>query len=228
MVAIATSVSLTLWLTAPFGADFASGGDVIAELQIAPGVISALDAGTALNVIEDDDDVLSIELRSGALFLAVDSSKRKRVTVIAGGVTTKVTGTRFSVARLSGSVSVAVEEGSVSVGVPSQDDANAVIAGSAWIGTERGGAVVPVNVSEIASWRQGVLTVRNQPLRDVADILARRFTGQILFADATLANARVSGSFDLADPIEALRAAVSALDGRVMTVTPWLAIVAPK
>jgi transmembrane sensor len=59
-------------------------------------------------------------------------------------------------------------------------------------------------------------------MADVVDDLRRYFAGSIVLVDADLAARRVTGVYNLADPVGALRAIVGAHGGSVRQVSPWL------
>ncbi|MEL6197037.1 MAG: FecR domain-containing protein [Pseudomonadota bacterium] len=222
----AVVAAVVVWRSLPVDADLSASSAMVAGVVLADGVLADLDAGTALDVVSETD-VLLLHLHAGAVHLSVEPGiAPPAVTVMAADVATTVTGTRFAVTHLPEGVGVAVAEGSVEVDASTNHGAPvAVIEGQIWRGRETGGAVAEIDPAGVASWRRGVLTVRNRPLREVADVLARRYAGRIVFADAVLAEARVSGTFSLTDPLSSLRAAASAHAATVTTVTPWLAIV---
>ena len=67
--------------------------------------------------------------------------------------------------------------------------------------------------------------IESATVGDLVDELRRYRSGMIVITDQALAAQRVTGVFDLADPVRALKTVVEPHAGRVREVTPWLLIV---
>jgi transmembrane sensor len=74
----------------------------------------------------------------------------------------------------------------------------------------------------VAPWLHGQIVARDRPMADVVDELRRYYGGAIVVADGTLHGRRVTGVYNLADPVAALRAIMGAHGGSVRQVSPWL------
>ncbi|MEM9098203.1 MAG: FecR domain-containing protein [Pseudomonadota bacterium] len=209
----------------------------ILGLELRDGVIADLDAGSMID-IDEADGAFVVDLIEGAVHLSVNSETvTSPVIVRADEVEAEVTGTQFAVTLADGSVSVAVSEGQVRVSPGDAPDVDhtrpsgpsmLVDAGTVWRGTQAGGQISTLPVDAVASWRSNWLVVENRPLRELADVFGRRFTGTIIFADGALADQRVSGSYRLDDPMAGLAAAVAGQNAQVTMISPWVAIVRPK
>jgi transmembrane sensor len=79
--------------------------------------------------------------------------------------------------------------------------------------------------AQIASWRDGRLMVDNVTVADVVEEFRRYYPGVILLRDQRLAARRVTGVFDLHDPVAGLRAVLQPYGGHLTTITPWLLLV---
>ncbi len=87
----------------------------------------------------------------------------------------------------------------------------------------------PVDTRSVEdSWRHHQLVVKDQPLPDVLDQLARQFPGHVQFDRAELANLRVSAVLPLDDSTRALNLLAEVLPLQIREFTPWLRIVTRK
>lgn len=87
----------------------------------------------------------------------------------------------------------------------------------------------PVDTRSVEdSWRHHQLVVKDQPLPDVLDQLARQFPGHVQFDRAELADLRVSAVLPLDDSTRALNLLAEVLPLQVREFTPWLRIVTRK
>jgi len=158
--------------------------------------------------------------------VAYDAARPFRVT--AGTSTVTVLGTAFSVGRYDTGTQVAVQRGHVAV--TTTDDATkpgrtelvagqslSLRAGTAFLGT--------IRPDRVASWREGVAIVDDQPIGDVIDHLRPWYKGYIVTRGPGLTSRRVSGIYDLRDPDLALEALTKAHKVTVSHISPWLRIV---
>ncbi len=77
---------------------------------------------------------------------------------------------------------------------------------------------------DVASWRNRLLVAEQEKVGTVAASIARWRSGKVVVPQSGLANAAVSGLFDLSDPDAALAAVVAPHGGKVRHVSPWLTI----
>ncbi|MEM7060730.1 MAG: FecR domain-containing protein [Pseudomonadota bacterium] len=184
--------------------------------RLASGDAVTLDANSAL---ADDTDgaVRQVTLLRGAGFFDVAKDGRP-FTVTAGGLQVEVIGTAFETAHIGDAVSVTVASGQVSV------SAN----GTSWTlnpgerliwSAESGGILDKLETSDVASWRGGQLVVRGMTFAQVASILDRRVPGSVMVLGDDLASSRIVGTFDLDDPLAALRS-LAAIRGATVTAAP--------
>lgn len=213
-------------------ADYASSIGETRSVELADGTHVLLDSGSAIAVNYSTTD-RQISLLSGRAFFDVTKDKARPFRVEADRVDVTVTGTEFDVRLSQEAVSVAVAEGSVRLdredesGRKSQIGKEDLTPGQmVSIDRSTGEATeTSLPVTAVASWRRGRLLIESATIGDLVDELRRYRQGIILVTDSRLASRRVTGVFDLKDPVRALETVVIPHDGHVREITPWLVIV---
>lgn len=144
------------------------------------------------------------------------------------GMTTTVLGTAFGVRLTDDGAAVTVAHGKVGVDYPGAHPPVAANLGAgdwirvSWNGRIEGGKA---RSYEIAAWRQGQLVARDRALASVVDDLRRYHSGVIVIADGAFGERRISGVYNVSDPVSALRAMAGAHGGNVYWVSPWMLVV---
>ena len=185
---------------------------------------------TAIDVAFDHRRRLVRLLKGEALFNVLHQSERP-FSVEANGVEVVDIGTAFDVRRRTGGVDVAVLEGLIEVTSPRSAPAvrERLQAGD-WMRAvadkpaERG----RMPVEEVAAWTRKRLVVKNQPVSEIVDALRPYFDGLIFVRDETVARERLTGVYDLSNPVEAVRAIARAQGARVIEVSPWILILSSR
>lgn len=80
----------------------------------------------------------------------------------------------------------------------------------------------------IAAWRAGRLIARDETVEAVVDRLRRHYRGVIFLTDRDLAGRSVTGIYNLADPVAALRAIGASHDANVRQITPWVVVISGR
>ncbi|MCG8595785.1 MAG: FecR domain-containing protein [Kiloniellales bacterium] len=208
-------------------ADHVTGVGEIRSVTLEDGSRMHLDAESAVAVGFEAAE-RRISLIAGQAFFEVAPAPARPFTVGAEGVSVTVTGTAFSVRTRSDGIAVAVVSGSVKVapGRPG-NEVFALTAGEQVSLAPATGSVLHSRVrpADVAPWRDRQLVADGLPLGEVVEQLGRHHRGAILLRDPALAKRRITGVFDLNDPLGALRAAAGTQDARVIEVTPYLLIV---
>lgn len=163
-----------------------------------------------------------IDLLSGMAYFRIERDVVRPFAVVSGALTATAAASAFELSNDAGFVTVAVERGRVEARAsraPSRD-AEQLNAGS-WITLDRSGDGFTRGsrqASQIASWRSGLLVADNESVAAVIAKISRWHSGSVLIASPALASRRVSGVFDLRDPVQAMRAVIRPFGGRVRTV----------
>lgn len=169
-----------------------------------------------------------IELLGGEAFFDVTPDPERPFRVSSDDVDVTVLGTGFDVRRFEAGTDVAVEHGLVRVGfdeiIPPVNEMleEGQSARVSWQGDVARGQLP---AGQIAAWRQNQLIAQDQPLGTVIDGLRRYYPGRIIITDDALASQPVTGVYNLADPMAALRGIARAQDAVVRQVTPWILLV---
>ena len=167
-----------------------------------------------------------IRLLAGEAFFEAATNPERPFRVAARIVDVTVLGTAFDVRRGDAGARVSVEQGVVRVDHAAAAPPVTLTAGQSvrvsWGGlAERSDAPL----DQIAAWRRNRLIARDEPLGAVVDELRRYYSGRIIVTDEALAARPVTGVYNLADPVAALRGVARAQNAVVRRVTPWLIFV---
>ncbi|MFT4090093.1 MAG: FecR family protein [Asticcacaulis sp.] len=191
----------------------------------------ALEDGSQLHLGPDsavrinyEADGRQVQLLSGSAWFDVARDPSRPFRIKSGDVTTTVLGTHFDVQRFGAEIAVSVQEGHVRVETGAVREE--LVAGQ-WLrigGTDRlrRGQVQP---ELIGGWRTGEMIVRDRALSEAIQELRPWFKGRIVLADAELGRRRVTGIYDLNDPVGAVEGIADAHGGKVHRVTPWLIVI---
>jgi transmembrane sensor len=167
-----------------------------------------------------------IVLLRGEAFVQVAADSQRPFVVKAGGGTTMALGTAFDVNLTDDGTSVTVLEHAVSVATDAAMPPRRVAVNEqvSYDHDGRLGFVTPVDPFVAAAWRQGRLVFEERTIASVVEEIGRYVPGKILIADASVGARRVSGSFDLSDPVGALQGLAEAFDVKVTRIGPYVTI----
>jgi transmembrane sensor len=215
--------SLQLWMAA----DYSTGTAELRTITLEDGSIVSLDAGSAV-ATQYSAARREVTLLSGRAFFEVVPAADRPFVVIAQDVTVTVTGTAFDVGRSGDAVSVAVQSGTVEVATArSKGNAVSLVRGERLTVDRKLDQMAKSEIApgDVAAWRERRLIVDKATLAEVAEELGRHYAGVVVLPGRGLAERRVSGVFDLRQPVEALQAAVRTHGGSTTRITPYLVVV---
>lgn len=232
-----TPASLAIILAASAGAFLALDGamwmraDVIADKGERP--ILRLDDGSTLQLNAQSAVAYHftpgerrIVLLRGEAFVQVAADKDRPFVVEAGAGTTTALGTAFDVNLTDDGASVTVLEHAVSVATdagtpPRRVEINQQVS---YNHEGRLGDIKPVDPLLATAWRDGRLVFDGRTISSVVEEIGRYIPGKVLIADAAVGSRRVSGSFDLSDPVIALEGLADAFNIKVNRIGPYITI----
>ena len=235
-LAVAASICLAILvlpsLQLRMQADYASAVGEMRNVELADGTRVHLDSDSAI-AVDYAPDRRVVSLLAGRAFSSVRYDRRRPFWVKADAVDVMVTGTEFEADMASTDVSLAVVEGEVRVIYHREGrqeagtDSAVLVAGQGLRVQIPGGGMERTRIrpQSVAAWRRGRLLIESATIGDLIDELRRYRSGTIVITDGTLAARRVTGVFDLTDPVRALETVVKPHQGRVREITPWLVVV---
>jgi transmembrane sensor len=198
----------------------------LSRVSLEDGSVVHLDAGSAI-AIRYGATRREVALLAGRAFFDVVATKDRPFVVVADDVTVTVTGTAFDVLSGGDRVTVAVQSGTVEVGLGGGRLAGVLTRGER-LSVSHGARQVArsqVDPQDIAAWRERRLVVDGATLAEVVEELGRHYAGVIVLRDRSLADRRITGVFDLRRPVEALAAVAGSQHGSVTAITPYLLVV---
>jgi transmembrane sensor len=209
-------------------------------IDLADGSVIALNTDSALTVDLTKAE-RQITLERGQAFFKVAKDRSRPFRVFAGTYEVRALGTAFDVHRVGDGAKVTLEEGSVAIfdGINPQallsphnptakptiilkPDQQVVMARKAPI------VVARIDPKSIAPWRYGQLVLDDAPLGDIVEDLNRYGGPQIVLADPSLANIRISGVFHTGRPDLLVEALTAGFPVRVAQQTPDRIVLAPR
>ncbi|NVD40600.1 FecR family protein [Ensifer sp. HO-A22] len=232
-----TPASLAIILAASAGAFLALDGamwmraDVIADKGERP--ILRLDDGSTLQLNAQSAVAYHftpgerrIVLLRGEAFVQVAADKDRPFVVEAGAGTTTALGTAFDVNLTDDGASVTVLEHAVSVATDAATPPRRVEINQQVSYNHEGrlGDIKPVDPLLATAWRDGRLVFDGRTISSVVGEIGRYIPGKVLIADAAVGSRRVSGSFDLSDPVIALEGLADAFNIKVNRIGPYITI----
>lgn len=238
-MAVVASLLLTIVLgLGPLGgfdnprADHVTAVGEVRAITLDDGSTVHLNTDTAL-AVHFSEGRRKIELYRGEAFFTVMPDAARPFEVKAGRRVTRAVGTAFNVHIQKTAVDVSVTEGRVRVLASAGDQGESgglLLNPGEAVRYVSDGNISPYRVQATAhpaSWRQGRLVFVDQPLQRVIAELDRYQTGRILLLDASIANARFSGTLKLSDTESALTAIENSLPVNVIQLTPYLTLLQP-
>lgn len=206
-------------------ADHATATAELRSLRLADGTTVLLGPESAIDVAYDAT-ARRVRLLKGEAYFEVAADTSRPFLVEAREVEARDIGTAFDVRLGASATDIAVREGIVDVSTPRLAAAERLVAGD-WLrvlseGRVERGRTAP---DQVASWTQGQLVVKSRPVAEVVDALRPYFDGVVIVRGATLAAQPLTGVYNLADPVEALRAVARAQGAVLHRLSPWIIII---
>ena len=171
-----------------------------------------------------------VSLVNGEAFFEVTPNPDRPFRVATREVQATVLGTAFNVRKDGEGAAIALQEGRLRVDHRSASPpvSETLQAGDSVRVSWAGDVVRRTGPSsQIGTWRWRQLIAHDQPVEAIVDRLRRYYDGTIIVADRSLTGRSVTGVYNLADPVDALRGIAKAHGATVREITPWLLVVSP-
>ncbi len=236
LAAIAAGIAAALVLTVfpevrwRLTADHVTATAELETVHLPDGSTVRLAPDSALDVAFAGDE-RGVRLLRGAAFFEVMRDPAHPFRVRADSIETTVLGTAFEVRLDEHGATVAVRHGLVQV----EDRAGATahperLKAGDWISVARTGAVTHGSQppAQVAAWLQHRLIVKDRPVSEVVDALRPYYEGVVVLRGDALARQKLTGIYDLGDPVGALKAVAGALDAKTLQLSPWVFVLSDR
>ncbi|MEQ8229467.1 MAG: FecR family protein [Rhodospirillales bacterium] len=212
-------------------ADITTATGEFKSVTLEDGTHVDLDTDTALRV-DFSGPERNVTLLGGRAYFDVARDARCSFAVTAGPARVSVLGTRFDLRMVGDTVAVAVEDGRVAIDLEGRNlTSDAVLQAGDRLQIDLGSRVVRKSHPAAGidtTWRTGRLDVDDWSVADVLAELDRYHQGLIVMHDDAFGRRRVSGSYDLTRPQQAVQSVATAQGGTVRRLSPWILLVSPS
>lgn len=198
--ALAVAMAVAADLPLRWRADAMTATGKVRRIPLPDGSVATLDTASAIAIAADGR---TIRLLRGAAAFQVAPQHGRAFRVDAGAGRSVALGTRFLVARTSAGARVIVTQHRVAVTVADQ---HAVLRAGEAVDYDGDGLGPPrtTAIADAKAWTHRRLRVVDRPLGEVVATIARYHHGYLGIARSTLAQRRISGTFDIGDPVRAV------------------------
>ncbi|MEM9965533.1 MAG: FecR domain-containing protein [Asticcacaulis sp.] len=213
------------WAHREWASDFATGGGVMRTVHLEDGTKVHLGPESALRVNYSPSE-RQVELMAGQALFEVAKAPERPFRVHTRALTTTVLGTAFDVRLQDDDAYVGVQHGQVKVEtVRAKTGAN--LSAGDWLSVSADGQVTQGQRAPelIGVWRQGDLLAREQTIEALVAEIRPWFRGQIILANKALGQQKITGTYNLENPVQALSLIVTPHAGNVRQITPWIIII---
>jgi transmembrane sensor len=204
-------------------ADHRTGIAEVAQIALPDGGHVTLAPETAL-ALDVEDHERSLRLLAGVIWCDIATPARP-VSVQAGKARLQVASAAFELGCSPQGIAVDLARGSLDLTTAGQQTS---LAAPDWLRLSRSGQMRrgrnPAG-GEPAAWRNSRLLADAEPIASVIARIAPWLPGRIMLASQALGRQRISGVFDLTQPLSALRAAVWPHGGRVRQLGPLITVI---
>lgn len=200
------------------------------RIELPDGSIATLGPESAI-ALDYREDRRTVGLLAGMSFFEVASDAGRPFSVLSGSLSATALGTAFDVSDDGGILTVSVDHGLVDVRL-----ADPALAGGEKLGDGQWLTFDPSSggidrgrreSGQIASWRDNLIIADKEAVSALVARIGRWVPGRVVIADPFIGRQRVSGVFDLNDPLRALQAVVHPAGGRVRQVSSLMTIISP-
>ncbi len=211
-------------------ADYITAKGEMAQITLPDGSLVTLGPDSALQLAYGSDR-RDIKLLRGMGFFEVVPDKSKPLSVLSDTVRVTALGTAFDVSNDAGVIAVSVDHGVVEM-----QSSNAVLATGKrleqgqWISFDPSTQTLDQDareVEQIAAWRDKLIIAERETVSALVARIGRWMPGRIIMASPSTGAQRVSGVYDLTDPLRALEAVVHPTGAQVRQLSSLVTIITP-
>lgn len=202
----------------------------IRRINLPDGSIATLGPESAI-ALDFRSERRSIDLLVGMSFFEVANDASQPLSVLSGSLSATAAGAAFDVSNDAGIMAVSVDHGFVDVRASgSALERGETLAEGQWITFDRSSGNIDRGqreTTQIASWRDNFIIAERETVSALVARIGRWIPGRIVIADPFIGDQRVSGVFDLNNPLLALQAVVHPAGGRVRRISSFVTIISP-
>lgn len=215
-------------LLTPFRADASTSTAQLQHVRLEDGTELALGPDSAIRY-QFTPRERRLELLAGMVYVDVASDDARTFRAVAREVQVSTTDSAFDLSEDASLLSVALARGHADVLIAGNSEpVSPGLAAGDWLTLDRRSQLVEHGrrtAEQVGAWRDGTLVVDGETIASVVARIARWQPGKVMIASAELGAQRVSGVYNLSDPLSALQAAVQPRGGKVREFTPWLTVI---
>ncbi|KAJ32250.1 iron dicitrate transport regulator FecR [Agrobacterium tumefaciens] len=211
-------------------ADYMTEKGEIRRINLPDGSIATLGPESAI-ALDFHSERRTVDLLAGMSFFEVAGDANRPFSVLSGTLSATALGTAFDVSNDAGILTVSVDHGLVDVRASdSAIEMGVSLAGGQWITFDPSSGNIGRGQREsgqVASWRDNLIIAERETVFALVARIGRWIPGRIVIADPFIGDQRVSGVFDLNNPLLALQAVVHPAGARVRQISSFVTIISP-
>jgi len=211
-------------------ADHITDKSEIRRVNLPDGSVATLGPDSAI-ALGYEPNRRQVGLLKGMAYFEVEKDTQRPFMVQAGELTATALGTAFDISNDAGIFMVSVDHGLVEARASgSALPLSRGLGAGDWMAFNQASRSVDRGKREagqIAAWRDKLIVAEREPISALVARIGRWVPGRIVVADPFVGSQKVSGLFDLNDPLRALEAVVHPAGGRVRQVSSFLTVISP-
>lgn len=211
-------------------ADYITAKGEMAQITLPDGSLVTLGPDSALQLVYGSER-RDINLLRGMGFFEVVPDKSKPFSVLSDTVRVTALGTAFDVSNDAGVIAVSVDHGVVEMQSPDAAlGAGKRLEQGQWINFDQTTQTIDQGAREaeqIAAWRDKLIIAERETVSALVARIGRWMPGRIIMASPSTGAQRVSGVYDLTDPLRALEAVVHPTGAQVRQLLSFVTIITP-
>lgn len=211
-------------------ADHMTDKGEIRRIPLPDGSIATLGPDTAI-AANFDSARREIELLTGMCFLEVAKGLNRPLSAVCAHLRATTLGSTFDISNDRDSVTIAVDHGPVDVQASNPLlQASVQLEQGQWLTMNTDSGRIDrgrMESGQVAAWRDSLIIADRETVNALVTRIGRWLPGRIVIADPSVGTQRVSGIFDLTDPLRTLEAVVHPTGARVRQVTSFVTIISP-
>lgn len=211
-------------------ADHVTGTGEIRRIELPDGSMATLGPQSAIAMTLTRTE-RRVELLMGMCFFDVARDRARPFIATADGVEARALGTAFELSSDADIVSMAVAEGTVEAAAPGTAPAlHEMLTSGEWLSYDPASATVTRGrrePGEVAGWRDSTIVADRETVTALVARISRWIPGTVVSAHPSIGAQRVSGLYDLRDPLAALEAVVQPTGARVRRLSSGLTVISP-